>query len=58
MCSSDLARGVVLAVAHNQFKQGGWTLMRKLLEGGRGVVGDLKNLLPREVPEGISLWRL
>ena len=53
------ARGVVLAVAHNQFKQGGWTLIKKLLDGGRGVVADLKNLLPREeVPEGISLWRL
>jgi UDP-N-acetyl-D-galactosamine dehydrogenase len=51
--------GVVLAVAHDEFKREGWELPRRLLKGGKGVVADIKNLLPREkAPQGIVLWRL
>ncbi|MDB5103972.1 MAG: nucleotide sugar dehydrogenase [Fibrobacteres bacterium] len=53
------ADGVVLAVAHDQFKKDGWELPKRLLKGGKGVVADIKNLLPREsTPPGIVLWRL
>ncbi|MDB5047916.1 MAG: GDP-mannose dehydrogenase [Fibrobacteres bacterium] len=53
------AVGVVLAVAHEQFKREGWDLPKRLLKGGKGVVTDIKNLLPREkTPPGIVLWRL
>ncbi len=53
------AIGVVLAVAHAPFKQGGWPLIQKLLVDGKGVVADVKNLLPRESkPADVELWRL
>jgi UDP-N-acetyl-D-galactosamine dehydrogenase len=53
------AHGVILAVAHAPFKQGGWAGVQKFLHDGKGVVGDVKNLLPRDkVPAGIDLWRL
>ena len=53
------ACGVVLAVSHAQYKKGGWDLVKRLLAGGRGVVADLKNVLPREqTPPSVSLWRL
>jgi UDP-N-acetyl-D-galactosamine dehydrogenase len=51
--------GVVMAVAHEQFQREGWELPKRLLKGGKGVVADIKNLLPREkTPAGIVLWRL
>ena len=51
--------GVVVAVAHDQFKKEGWALPQRLLKGGKGVVADIKNLLPRDqVPAGVTLWRL
>jgi UDP-N-acetyl-D-galactosamine dehydrogenase len=53
------AHGVVLAVSHAPFKQGGWKLVQGLLAGGKGVVADIKNVLPREAkPAGVELWRL
>lgn len=53
------AHAVVLAVAHDTYREGGWALVAGLLEGGQGVVSDLKNVLPREVkPAEIALWRL
>lgn len=53
------ACGVVLAVSHDQFKLGGWALVKGFLKGGQGVVADLKNVLPREsIPAGVALWRL
>lgn len=53
------ACGVVLAVAHDQYKKGGWEMVKSLLAGGRGVVADLKNVLPREqTPASVNLWRL
>jgi UDP-N-acetyl-D-glucosamine/UDP-N-acetyl-D-galactosamine dehydrogenase len=51
--------GVVYAVAHDQFKKMGWELPISLLQGGKGVVADLKGVLPREkTPAGVTLWRL
>jgi UDP-N-acetyl-D-galactosamine dehydrogenase len=53
------ALGVIVAVAHEPFRKLGWAGVTSFLEGGRGVVADVKNLLPREgVPEGVTLWRL
>jgi UDP-N-acetyl-D-galactosamine dehydrogenase len=53
------AHAVILAVAHAPYKEGGWEGVRKYLHGGKGVVADVKNLLPRDkIPAGIDLWRL
>jgi UDP-N-acetyl-D-galactosamine dehydrogenase len=53
------ARGVVMAVSHEQYKASGWDLIKRLLKDGKGVVADIKNMLPRDkVPAGVSLWRL
>lgn len=50
---------VILAVAHDAYKQGGWNLVKAHLKDGKGVVADLKHLLPREQkPASIELWRL
>ncbi len=54
----DPADAVVLAVAHREFARGGWRLARALLRGGRGVVADIKAVLPRPAPAGVELWRL
>jgi len=53
------AHGVILAVAHSAFKQGGWPLVQGLLADGKGVVADVKSVLSREhKPANIELWRL
>lgn len=53
------ANAVILAVAHDQFKADPWQLVTRLLEGGEGVVADVRRLLPREqTPKGVILWRL
>lgn len=53
------ADAVVFAVAHKEFVDEGWLLIKRLLKGGKGVVADVKGRLPRgKVPAGISLWRL
>jgi UDP-N-acetyl-D-galactosamine dehydrogenase len=53
------ADAVVFAVAHKEFVDAGWLLIKRLLKNGRGVVADVKARLPRgKVPAGISLWRL
>lgn len=53
------AAGVILAVSHQAYKQGGWDMVRKRLKDGQGVVADLKHVLPRDQkPAGIELWRL
>lgn len=50
---------VVVAVPHASYREKGWTLVRPLLAGVRGVVVDLKGVLPREeCPEGVELWSL
>ncbi|HXI14017.1 MAG TPA: nucleotide sugar dehydrogenase [Thermoanaerobaculia bacterium] len=51
--------GVVLAVPHRSYAKEGWGLPRRLLKTGKGVVADVKGVLPRgEIPAGIDLWRL
>jgi UDP-N-acetyl-D-glucosamine/UDP-N-acetyl-D-galactosamine dehydrogenase len=53
------AHAVILAVPHSQYRDDPWKLITGLLSGGKGVVADVKNLLPREhVPDGVTLWRL
>ena len=53
------AHGVILAVAHQPFKDAGWKGIQNYLVDGCGVVADVKNLLPRtSTPTGVTLWRL
>ncbi|MBA4338920.1 MAG: nucleotide sugar dehydrogenase [Hyphomonas sp.] len=53
------ADAVVLAVAHQEYRVGGWKLIQSLLKDGRGVVMDIKGVLPRDaIPDGIVLWRM
>ena len=54
------ARALVVAVAHDRWRrQDAWSLVRSLLEGGRGVVADVPRLLDRDrIPSGVRLWRL
>jgi len=53
------ADAVILAVAHQDYLSGGWSLIRKFLKDGRGIVLDVKSKLDRiQKPEGIDLWRL
>ena len=50
---------VIAAVGHQQFRDGGWDLITKLLKNGRGLVIDVLSMLDRKtMPEGITLWRL
>ena len=53
------ADAVILAVAHEDYVNGGWPLVRGLLKNGTGFVMDVKLRLDRNTkPEGIELWRL
>lgn len=53
------ADAVVLAVAHESYLAGGWGIVSRLLEGGRGVVMDVRCKLDRAArPPGVELWRL
>ncbi|HTS42719.1 MAG TPA: nucleotide sugar dehydrogenase [Xanthobacteraceae bacterium] len=53
------ADAVVLAVAHDEYVSGGWTLVTRLLKDGRGIVLDVRSILDRgALPKGIELWRL
>ena len=53
------ANAVILAVSHDQFKADPWPLVTGLLQGGEGVVADVRKVLPREkTPKGVTLWRL
>ncbi len=50
---------VVLAVAHETYRTGGWAMVRGLLKPGAGVVIDVKGVLDRAAaPSGIDLWRM
>ncbi len=42
------ADAVILAVGHDQYRQGGWPFIQQRLKPGGGVVMDLKALLDRE----------
>ena len=53
------AHAVILAVAHDEFVEGGWMLIHQLLEQESGCVYDVKSVLDRNrKPEGINLIRL
>jgi UDP-N-acetyl-D-galactosamine dehydrogenase len=53
------ADAVILAIAHHQYREGGWPLVLRLLKGGAGIVLDVKLLLDRAAKPGqVDLWRL
>jgi UDP-N-acetyl-D-galactosamine dehydrogenase len=53
------ADAVILAVGHDDYVRGGWSMIEKLLKPGGGVVLDVKGMLDRAAkPSGIALWRL
>ena len=53
------ADAVILAVSHDEYVAGGWSLVVRLLKDGRGVVLDVKSKLDRaQRPKDIDLWRL
>jgi UDP-N-acetyl-D-glucosamine/UDP-N-acetyl-D-galactosamine dehydrogenase len=53
------ADAVILAVAHDQYVEGGWPLVQRLLCDGGGLVLDVKMKLDRaSKPDGVELWRL
>lgn len=54
----DPAECVVLAVAHDEYRNAGWAGIKSLLDGGSGVVIDVKGALPRDQqPDGVELLR-
>ena len=53
------ADAIVLAVPHDAYIAGGWSLISKLLKDRRGVVMDVKSKLERAaMPAEVMLWRL
>ncbi len=53
------AQAIILAVAHQSYKQQGWQLIQQLLANGKGLAADVKAVLDRSKrPIGIDLWRL
>ena len=49
---------VILAVPHVSYLEQGWSLVSRLLAGGRGVVIDVRARLERgQCPQGVYLWR-
>ena len=53
------ADALVLAVAHRQFVESGWSGVSELVVNERGIVIDVKRVLNRDnVPPGLRLWRL
>ena len=52
-------QAVILAVPHKEYVEGGWPLVRRLMNGAGGVVIDVKSILPRDrKPHDVDLWRL
>jgi UDP-N-acetyl-D-glucosamine/UDP-N-acetyl-D-galactosamine dehydrogenase len=50
---------VILAVAHDEYRDKGWDHISSLLIGGKGVVFDVNRILDRDKkPDGIQLIRL
>ena len=57
--SLEPADGVILAVGHRQFAEGGWDFVLPLLRERNGFVLDVKRVLDKSgVPDGVTLWRL
>jgi UDP-N-acetyl-D-galactosamine dehydrogenase len=53
------ADGVVLAVPHQCYRDGGWSLVSRLLKNGKGLVVDVRSCLDRDnKPENVRLWRV
>lgn len=53
------ADAVIVAVSHRAFVAGSWPMVMRLLDGGGGVVLDVKGVLPRgAIPKNIDLWRM
>jgi UDP-N-acetyl-D-galactosamine dehydrogenase len=53
------ADAVILAVAHDDYIKGGWSMVSGLLRGGDGLVMDIRWMLDRAAkPAGVELWRL
>ena len=56
---SEPADAVVVAVAHEYYRQSGWALITPLLKNGRGLVMDVKGVLDiSSKPADIEIWRL
>jgi UDP-N-acetyl-D-galactosamine dehydrogenase len=52
------ADALVLAVAHRQYRETGWNLVKNLIKPG-AFVADVPALLDRTAaPAGVILWRL
>jgi UDP-N-acetyl-D-galactosamine dehydrogenase len=52
------ADAVILAVAHDEYRKGGWTLVNGRLKS-TGLVMDIKAILDREnAPPNVRLWRM
>jgi UDP-N-acetyl-D-galactosamine dehydrogenase len=50
---------VVIAVAHQSFRVGGWQFVGSLLKSSRGFVADVPALLDRSgKPKDVALWRM
>jgi UDP-N-acetyl-D-galactosamine dehydrogenase len=53
------ADAVILAVSHDEYKQGGWPLVTGRLKVGGGLVMDIKAFLDRaSVPPNVRVWRM
>ena len=53
------ADAVILAVPHREYLADGWKLVRDRLNGGKGIVFDVKARLDlASQPDGIELWRM
>jgi UDP-N-acetyl-D-glucosamine/UDP-N-acetyl-D-galactosamine dehydrogenase len=53
------AQAIILAVAHQEYLNKGWKGLIDYLENERGVVLDVKSVLPQDqTPQHIELWRL
>jgi UDP-N-acetyl-D-galactosamine dehydrogenase len=50
---------IIVAVAHDEYKTGGWDLVRSRLRDGKGLVMDVKAIFNREtMPAGLQCWRM
>ena len=57
----DLPRAdaVILAVSHDEYREGGWSLVAGRLNPDGGLVMDIKAVLDRtSVPLNVRLWRM
>jgi UDP-N-acetyl-D-glucosamine/UDP-N-acetyl-D-galactosamine dehydrogenase len=53
------ADAVILAVRHDEYRQGGWPLITGRLKPGGGLVMDIKALLDRaHAPPNVRFWRM